>query len=188
VAERIEEAMKALQFVIVAALALVAGPAMAQTNPVAKAALDAGLFFPDIEGAANPAVTQDNIGSNICVSGWTAKVRPPDSVTEAEKKAAMAKAGIPWSESKSYEWDHHWPIEAGGNPTSPLNLALQSYVAKPWNAHVKDKLENFAHKQICAHKMTLQQAQEMFAGDGWRQAYCAHFSDMKAACAALPKP
>lgn len=157
----------------------------ASPNNAAITALNAGMFFPNIPGAPNPAVTQDNIASTICVSGWTAKIRPPESVTEVEKKAAMAKAGIPWSQSKNYEWDHHYPMEAGGNPTSPLNLALQSYVAKPWNAHLKDKLENFAHRQVCAHKMTLQQAQALFVGVDWRISYCRYFKI--SACASLPK-
>jgi hypothetical protein len=171
--------------VIIAAMTLGCcyGVAAAE-NSVAESALNAGLFYPDIPGATNPKVTQANIGSTICVDGWTAKIRPPTSYTEPMKKALMEKAGIPWSQSKSYELDHHVPLEAGGNPSSALNLALQSYVAKPWNAHVKDKLENFAHVQICSHKMTLVQAQALFIKTDWRYGYCKYFKD--AACKTLP--
>src|ERR1700687_1954524 len=36
-------------------------------------------------GAVDPSVTQDNIDSTICVSGYTKTVRPPVSVTEPQK-------------------------------------------------------------------------------------------------------
>ena len=32
--------------------------------------------LPTVPGATNPAVTQDNIKSTICVSGWTKTIRP----------------------------------------------------------------------------------------------------------------
>ena len=42
-------------------------------------------------GALNPAVTQANIEQTICrPGGYTASVRPPESVTEPEKRALMA--------------------------------------------------------------------------------------------------
>jgi hypothetical protein len=34
-------------------------------------------------GVTNPAVTQANIKTTICKSGWSATVRPPESYTEA---------------------------------------------------------------------------------------------------------
>ncbi len=44
-------------------------------------------------GALNPSVTQADIGSTICHSGWTSTVRPPESVTEPEKLASIAAYG-----------------------------------------------------------------------------------------------
>ena len=42
-------------------------------------------------GALNPAVTQANIEQTICrPGGYTASVRPPETVTEPEKRALMA--------------------------------------------------------------------------------------------------
>ena len=56
-----------------------------------------GLFsLPDprcTPGAVSPAVTQANISSTICRRGYTEKVRPPESVTEPEKKASLAAYG-----------------------------------------------------------------------------------------------
>jgi len=38
----------------------------------------------------NPAVTQSTIDQTICVSGWTATVRPPESNTESLKRKQIA--------------------------------------------------------------------------------------------------
>lgn len=164
------------------AIGILARGAISADNQT-QTALSGGMFFPDIPGAANPSVIQANIKQTICVDDWTAKIRPPTSYTTPMKKKLMAQAGIPWSQSKSYELDHHIPLEAAGDPASPQNLALQSYISKPWNAHVKDKLENFAHRQICAGKMTLSQGQALFIGVDWRIGYCRYFKD--AVCAGL---
>ena len=40
-----------------------------------------------------PDVTQDTIDSTICVSGWTATVRPPTSYTNALKVHQIAEYG-----------------------------------------------------------------------------------------------
>lgn len=159
--------------------------AYGQENQDAITALNAGLFFPDIGGATNPTVTQFNIQQTICLKGWTATIRPPVSYTNPLKKKLMAQAGIPWSQAKSYELDHHVPLEAGGNPSSLQNLALQSYIAKPWNAHLKDKLENFIHRQICNGHLTLAQGEAVFMTPDWRTQYCKWLKD--AACGGLPK-
>lgn len=55
--------------------------------------------------ALNPAVTQASIGQTICVRGWTATVRPPESYTEALKREQIAQEGLPGGLS-SYEEDH----------------------------------------------------------------------------------
>ena len=40
-------------------------------------------------GAIDPAVTQDNIDSTICIPGYTKTVRPPVSITEPQKLESM---------------------------------------------------------------------------------------------------
>lgn len=40
-------------------------------------------------GAIGPAVTQANIHHTICVAGYTARVRPPEDVTEIEKRLSL---------------------------------------------------------------------------------------------------
>ena len=40
----------------------------------------------------------------------------------------------------------------------------------PWNAHVKDKLEDRLHALVCAGKLPIEQAQQEIATD-WIAAY-----------------
>src|SRR5579871_4859124 len=62
-----------------------------QPPPGSCHALGSGLYSePDprcTPGALNPQVTQATIAQTICRAGWTATVRPVESVTEAEKRA-----------------------------------------------------------------------------------------------------
>ena len=67
-----------------------------------------------------------------------------------------------------YEEDHLISLEIGGNPTDPKNLWPEPY-AKP-GAHEKDQVENFLHSEICAGKITLQQAQISIVKD-WYSIY-----------------
>src|SRR5438445_32968 len=72
-------------------------------------------------GAIDPTVTQDNIDSTICVSGYTKTVRPPVSVTEPQKLESMKSYGFTDSPS-NYEFDHLIPLELGGAPDDMKNL------------------------------------------------------------------
>jgi len=65
------------------------------TTPAPAPALSAGVL-PDSSrtpGVTDPAVTQANIGSTICKSGWTATVRPPESYTENLKEEQLDNEG-----------------------------------------------------------------------------------------------
>jgi len=50
----------------------------------------------------------------------------------------------------------------------------QSYRTQPWNAHVKDRLENELHRLVCAGQLPLDTAQRDIATD-WIAAYQAYF-------------
>ena len=71
----------------------------------------------------NPAVTQATIGSTICVSGWTATVRPPESYTEALKASQIAAEGLPGGLS-DYEEDHRIPRNWAVRPPTPTIFPL----------------------------------------------------------------
>ena len=96
-----------------------------QPAPGSCHAIGSGLYSrPDprcTPGALNPGVTQANIDQTICQEGWTDSVRPPESVTEAEKAASMAAYGDTGPMS-GYEYDHFIPLELGGAVNDPHNL------------------------------------------------------------------
>ncbi len=57
---------------------------------------------------------------------------------------------------KDYELDHLLPIGLGGHPRSLKNLWLQ-----PWpEAATKDRDELRLHREVCAERMTLKEAQQ----------------------------
>jgi hypothetical protein len=111
-------------------------------------------------GAVNPAVTQADIATTICTSGWTATVRPPESYTEALKRQQMARYGDA-GPLGSYEEDHLIPLEIGGSPTSPANLWPEPG-ASP---NPKDAVENAANEAVCRGTMTLAAAQQEMAAN-----------------------
>lgn len=127
-----------------------------------------------IPGVINPNVTQGNIQSTICVSGWTATIRPSTTYTNNLKlkqlQAGLALQGD--STPADYEEDHYISIEIGGNPTDPKNLWPMPYNISPGGARQKDQVENFLKREVCAGKMTLAQAQKAITTD-WYAIYSA---------------
>lgn len=122
-------------------------------------------------GARNPEVTQASIGRTICVSGWTATIRPPSSYTTSLKERQLA-TGYAWHRDTNpadYEEDHLISLELGGSATSEKNLWPEPYAATD-GARVKDKIENKLHALVCAHTLSLATAQRAIALN-WYAAY-----------------
>jgi hypothetical protein len=120
-------------------------------------------------GAFNPDVTQSTIGSTICVSGWTATVRPPSSYTtnlKNQQKVSYGEADIPNSD---LEEDHLVPLELGGAPRDPRNLWPEprsgAGVPSGQTAETKDTEENSLKRQVCAHTITLATARSKIIAD-----------------------
>ena len=111
-------------------------------------------------GATNPAVTQANIDSTICKAGWSESQRPPESVTEEQKRLSLAAYGYYDGRSlHTYEFDHLIPLELGGASDSPRNLwpepdypgvSDNSYYLNP-----KDHVEDELHDWVCSGKISL---------------------------------
>jgi len=118
-------------------------------------------------GAINPAVTQENIATTICVKGYTKTIRPKMGYTNALKRKQLE--GYTDKDPRHYEEDHRVPLEAGGHPSDPRNLWPEK-LDGTWGARKKDKLENYVHRAICSGKMTLQKGQSIFLGD-WIDGY-----------------
>jgi len=109
-------------------------------------------------GVTNPAVTQSTIGSTICVSGWTATVRPPTSYTNPLKVQGIKDYGYSDTNLADYEEDHFLPLEVGGSPRDPRNLWPEPHAGTK-NAFSKDSVENAVKKAVCNHTATLSAAQ-----------------------------
>lgn len=116
-------------------------------------------------GAIDPAVTHSDLGRTICRSGYSAGVRPPESVTEAEKRASMAAYGDRGS-MHGYEYDHLVSLELGGAPNDARNL----WPEPGGIPNVKDRLENRLHALVCRGALSLATAQRAIAVD-WLAAY-----------------
>ena len=86
----------------------------------------------------NPGVTQATISQTICRPGWTRTIRPK----------------LPTR--RGYENDHIVSLELGGSPANPLNLRFVPLT----RARRDDVLENQLHRQVCAHQISLSEAQQ----------------------------
>jgi hypothetical protein len=106
----------------------------------------------------NPQVTQETIGTTICVAGYTSTVRPSEGITDPEKRASMLAYGDP-SDPSSYEYDHLVSLELGGAVNDARNLWPEPG-ASP---NPKDTVENQLHARVCSGQMTLAAAQHIIA-------------------------
>ena len=105
-------------------------------------------------GVLNPDVTQSNIRSTICRSGWTATIRPPVAYTNDLKRKQMRVYGETGALS-DYQEDHLISLELGGNPTDPRNLWPEPYP----RASEVDRIENELHRKVCDGSLGLREAQ-----------------------------
>ncbi len=112
-----------------------------------------------------PGDTLDVTKADICVSGYSSKVR---NVTDSVKNQVYQEYGITSHAPGAYEVDHLISLELGGS-NSIKNLWPESYSGN-WNAHIKDKLENKLHSLVCAGSLDLKTAQQAISTD-WIAAY-----------------
>jgi hypothetical protein len=112
---------------------------------VALAGATALILPTHTPGARYSKVTQATISSMVCKSGWTKTIRPPESYTNALKRAQLAEWHYADQNPSHYEEDHLISLELGGAPRSHKNLWPE-----PWSeAHKSDPRENAWHKKVC---------------------------------------
>jgi hypothetical protein len=104
-------------------------------------------------GALNPRVRQSTIKKTICKSGWTKKIRPPVSYTNALKIKQMVLYEETSSPSE-YEEDHFIPLELGGAPKDPKNLWPEPHP----RSKLSDLLETQLKGKVCKGLMKLAKA------------------------------
>ena len=147
-----------------------------------------GVILPNrtrTPGATNPQVTQSDIATTICVSGWTATIRPPSSYTTMLKEQQLASGYAYRGDQKTadYEEDHLISLELGGAPTAPANLWPEPY-AGAYGARLKDQIENKLHALVCDGALSLAVAQHAIAHN-WYTAYTTYIGTPTPASSAV---
>jgi len=121
---------------------------------------DSALRYPYVpDTALTPGAALEVTAADICVSGYSKRVR---NVPAEIKREAYAIYGVKTHEPGEYEVDHLISLELGGS-NSLKNLWPQSFRTRPWNAYVKDALENELHRRVCAGTIDLAKAQYVIA-------------------------
>lgn len=127
--------------------------------------------------SCSPGAVFANItASQVCKAGYASSVR---NVPQSEKNQVYAEYGITQHAPGAYEIDHLVSLEIGGS-NDIKNLWPQSYTG-PFNAHIKDTLENFLHNQVCAGKLQLQCAQKAISSN-WITAYNEMINKQQISC------
>ncbi|UXY30832.1 hypothetical protein [Streptomyces sp. HUAS TT20] len=117
-------------------------------------------------GALNPKVTARTLRTTICNPGYSSKIRPPASVTGAEKSANATSYSYRGSLHDA-ESDHLVSLSLGGDPNDPRNLWVEppSPGRRPGAGpnNDKDKVEARLHTAICSGRVTLASVQKAIA-------------------------
>lgn len=129
-----------------------------------------------------PGVARNDLSkADICKTKWGSDER---YVTSKMKMQVFANYGLtgnddpactPDIHGRRCEIDHLISRELGG-ADDVNNLWPQAYGSKPWNATLKDKLENRLHKEVCAGNISLEKAQKEISED-WRILYKKYFGE-----------
>lgn len=116
-------------------------------------------------GAASAAVTQANIKTTICRTGFTATIRPSQAETGRLKPKAMAAYGLDIKTRPTTELDHLIPLELGGSNddrnfwAQPSDLPGHAYLNR------KDGVEGSLRAAVCAGRTTLAAARNAIAAN-----------------------
>lgn len=124
----------------------------------------AGLFLPDpvcTPGAVDPAVTEGNLASTICKSGYTATVRAPASDTNKTKALSLSQYGQ--TRAASTEYDHLISLQLGGTNAVSNLWPEPNRAGAPGTTNPKDAVETRLNKAVCSHRVTLAAAQKAIA-------------------------
>jgi len=148
--------------------------ALMSAAPVASAK-DLTLPDPDLTPGVARALSVDV----ICKTKWGKDAR---HVTAAMKKQVFQNYGLTGNNDPSCiadksgrhcEVDHLISRELGGAGDAK-NLRLQPYGSSPWNAALKDRVENRLHKEVCAKTISLARARREIKTD-WHIPYRRYF-------------
>jgi hypothetical protein len=135
--------------------------------------------LPDLE--KTPGVSRAGLTkAKICTIKWGIDARHVTASMKSQVFALYGLSGnddprcVPDAHGRHCEIDHLISRELGGADVVK-NLWPQPYGTIPWNAALKDKLENRLNKEMCKGTITLQQARQMLLDD-WRVAYQKYYA------------
>jgi hypothetical protein len=134
------------------------------------------------------AIYPDLGATELCSPTFrTSSIRPSTSYTNPLKQLELGDGGPITGPSGTtyqvvgeqlpggladYELDHLIPLTLGGNPEDPKNLWMEPWERKGarfappgFGAETKDVLENRLHREVCAGKIALADAQRAIASD-----------------------
>lgn len=131
----------------------------------AAAAPKCAIRGPLPDPACTPGAIETTDLSVIC--GQSTKARR--DVASAVHRAAFEEYGLPYPPARdAYEVDHLISLELGGD-NSLANLWPEAAAPLP-GFHQKDAVENYLHREVCAGRMKLEDAQHAIATD-WLAVY-----------------
>jgi len=138
-----------------------------RTSATTSTQSDTALRFPFVpDPAKTPGAALQVTAKDICVPGYSKRVR---DVPIDVKRRVYASYGIHTREPGEYEIDHLISLQLGGS-NSVRNLWPESFRTSPWNAYVKDALEDELHRRVCAGTLDLTKAQRIIA-QNWVMGY-----------------
>jgi hypothetical protein len=114
--------------------------------------------YPDFActpGAINLSATKED----LCRAGYTSEVRKVSDKTKDAVYVEYGKMNV--SLGEYYEVDHFIPLALGGS-NDIANLWLEPEKPLP-GYHEKDRVETYLHKEVCAGRMSLEEAQRTIA-------------------------
>jgi hypothetical protein len=129
-----------------------------------------GATLPDpvcTPGATNPQVSAETLYSTVCQKGYSASIRPPRDITDAEKRANAAAYGYNGPLGHA-EYDHLISLALGGDPNDPRNL----WVEPQASPNTKDDIEFRLIQLVCQRRVPLADAPAAIAAD-WTTAVAA---------------
>ena len=119
-----------------------------------------------------PGAVATTVRIKICQPGYSKSVRHTSGQL---KHKVYVEYGIDQN-AAHFEIDHLIPLGIGGADTRE-NLWPESRETQPWNAGVKDRLENYLHVEVCAGHIAVQDAQKATAAD-WIVAYRKYVGEL----------
>lgn len=127
--------------------------------------------YPD--RALTPGVARSDLtAAQICRKKWGRDERHVSAAMKRQVFLAYGFRKLNKDPRCPCEVDHLISRELGG-ADAVKNLWIQSYRG-PWNAHDKDRLENKLHAEVCAGRLSLDDARVKIVSD-WTGAYMGYF-------------